>query len=162
MTTLYVDNIAPNLQSRVSVPGHVIQVVQTVYSTDTTNSTSSYADTGLSASITPSSTSNKILVLVSQNAWADRDSSVINGQFKLFRNTTELLQNQYAIQIEASGSGTVKSGQMVSLNYLDSPSTTSSITYKTQGVASTTLNNGLIRFQIGGDPSTITLMEIAG
>ena len=44
--------------------GSVLQVVNTTYSTYSTFSSSTYADTGLTASITPSSSSNKILVLV--------------------------------------------------------------------------------------------------
>ena len=165
MSKIYVDEIAGIASAdTVAIPGHVIQVVQGTTTTDTTNSTSSYSDTTLSASITPSSTSSKILVIVSQQAWIDRDSNVSYGQIKLFRGSTELLQNQYALGVEASGGsvGTVKQPTIVALNYLDSPTTTSSTTYKTQGVANTTLNNGLIRFQVGGDPSFITLMEIAG
>ena len=48
--------------------GKIGQVVQTVYSTQVTLTTS-YADTGLSASITPSSTSSKVLVLVDQHVY---------------------------------------------------------------------------------------------
>jgi len=44
--------------------GKVLQVVNATYATSTTNSTSTYADTGLSATITPSSASSKVLVLV--------------------------------------------------------------------------------------------------
>ena len=44
--------------------GKILQVVNATYSTQTTSSSSTYADTGLSASITPSSSSSKVLVIV--------------------------------------------------------------------------------------------------
>jgi hypothetical protein len=48
----------------------------------------------------------------------------------------------------------------VAYNYLDSPATTSSITYKTQGRSHLTDSGGLCGFQEGGALSTITLLEI--
>ena len=48
--------------------GKIGQVVQATTSTESTNTSASYADTGLSASITPTSTSSKILVLCSVSA----------------------------------------------------------------------------------------------
>jgi hypothetical protein len=49
--------------------GAVLQVVNATYSTDTTNGTTTYADTGLTATITPTSATSKILVLVSGMFW---------------------------------------------------------------------------------------------
>ena len=65
MTTLYVDNIAPNLQSKISAPnlqlpsGSVLQVVSSTKTDSSAISSTSFTDsTGLSATITPTSTSS--------------------------------------------------------------------------------------------------------
>jgi hypothetical protein len=47
--------------------GSVLQVVNATYATQVSNSTSTYADTGLTATITPKFATSKILVLVNQN-----------------------------------------------------------------------------------------------
>ena len=163
MTTLYVDNIAPNLQSSVAIPGHVIQVVQGTTTTPSSNATDSYVDSGLSASITPSSASSKILVVASQKFTVDRDGTNMNGGLRIVRDSTAILSNgTYCPYIFSSGASTIQLHILYPLQILDSPNTTSSVTYKIQGRANDTTNNGVVRFQWGSDPSVITLMEIAG
>jgi hypothetical protein len=61
-----------------------------------------------------------------------------------------------------TGASSTEMGNIIALSYLDSPATTSSVTYKTQGRPSTTNNSEEARFQVSSSPSTITLMEIAG
>ena len=137
--------------------GKVLQVVQGTTATAVSNSTSTFADTNLTASITPSSTSSKILVMVMQNGIGR--SSGNDGQAwvgKLLRNTTDLttfagFQFYTGTFLEFYGNA--------STVYLDSPSTTSSTTYKTQfkalaNAASVSCQNG------GASTSTITLLEI--
>ena len=155
--------IVPTGQT-LTAPGHVIQVVQNLTTTDTTVNSTGYTDTTLTATITPSSTSSKILVIVSQSALIDIDTSIGQTKIKLFRGTTELEEYEYAPFIEVSGASTVKSNVYTNIQYLDSPSTTSATTYKTQGRPNTFNNNGRSRFQVGGTaaPSYMTLMEIAG
>jgi hypothetical protein len=134
--------------------GNVIQVVQGTYSTETSTSSSTYSDTGLTASITPSSASNKILIIVSQDI--GKATNDLSAQLQLVRNSTSLglITNVY----------TASSSTFYSVNagftYLDSPSTTSSTTYKTQFRSS----NGLASARIcnSNTLATITLMEIAG
>lgn len=136
--------------------GSVLQVVNATYGTQTTSTTASYADTGLTASITPSNSSNKILVIVNQVSIYKTgfDTSV---NIYLVRNSTNIVQFGRL----ASGTGSA-AGVMTSTgtSYLDSPATTSSVTYKTQ------FNNdtpaGTVYVQFGGGVSTITLMEIKG
>ena len=55
-----------------NAPGKVLQVVYGSYATETTTTSTTYTDSGLSVSITPSATTSKVLVLTSQNLGMDR------------------------------------------------------------------------------------------
>ena len=141
--------------------GSVLQVVQGTTTSDTTVSSTTYTDTTLTASITPSSTSSKILVVVSQSTYASRASGSARIEFKLLKDSTSLQTFNYASSV-VTGASNTEMGNIIALSYLDSPATTSSVTYKTQGRVSTTNNGQEARFQVSSSPSTITLMEIAG
>ena len=141
--------------------GAVLQVVNVTYSTNVTSSSNSFADTGLTASITPSSASNKVLVFVNCNG-VDKFSGNTGSAFKLVRGATNIHN------IESVGSYTNNSDEnaigSVSTCYLDSPSTTSSTTYK---ITFSNFNNtGFVAINGnsvgGGTVSTMLLMEIAG
>jgi hypothetical protein len=136
--------------------GKVLQVVTATTTTNVTSSTNVFVDTGLTASITPSSASNKILVLVSQNG-TDKRTNNSYIELKLFRGATEILYPATQHNFTAT-SMTLTTN--FSFNYLDSPSTTSSTTYKTQFMSSA--NNAVVGVQHASVPSTIILMEIAG
>ena len=135
--------------------GKVLQVVSATYSTETQNNTNTYADTGLTATITPSSATSKILVTVHQTGIKQNDGSSV--KIKLMRDSTDLiiLEQQAAFTNQVSFQNTVGG---TGCTYLDSPATTSAITYKTrfQSVA----NVSYARVQQDGSSSTITLMEI--
>ena len=134
--------------------GKVLQVVNATTATTVTSSTSTFVDTNLTATITPSATTSKILVLVSQSgmaAAADRGAGL-----QLLRGATILLTNNYAIETTNQTAGPI--GASVSLCYLDSPSTTSATTYKTQVASST--NQASVNAQRNGQTSMITLLEI--
>ena len=114
--------------------GKVLQVVSATYSTQTQNFTQTMADTGLTASITPSSSSSKVLVLVSQNFWVAKSNATQIGVFaRLMRGATEI-QAKWPINLETPGasSNPLVIETEMGLSYLDSPATTSSTTYKTQ------------------------------
>jgi len=138
--------------------GTVIQVVNSAYSTQTTTSSSTYADTGLTASITPKFTTSKILVFVNMPVLKETNNT--SGGFKLVRNSTDLITLDtlagYTNSTLSVGLGSV------STSYLDSPATTSSTAYKIQFKSAN--NNALITVNANGYgaiTSTITLMEIA-
>ena len=143
--------------------GGIIQVVQ--YTTTATFATTSttYVDTGLTASITPRSTSNKILILVSAeiNFYRSGSGGVGSG-LKIERSGTAIVTtpNDYGLFIEAAASGAsnVASAQRISLNYLASPSSTSSLTYTLYGK---NYSGGTSTFQSGANPSYMILMEVA-
>jgi hypothetical protein len=116
--------------------GKVGQVLQTVKTDTFTSTSTSFTDiTGLSVSITPSSTSSKILVMAHVMGHGQNASN--HGLFRLLRNSTVVYAGDTAGS-RASGFGDsitsdVNSQQANVAIYLDSPSSTSSITYKIQG-----------------------------
>ena len=137
------------------VGGKVLQVVQGTTSTEVSHTTS-YADTGLSASITPSSTSNKILVLVNQHCYNQGNQGM---SIKLLRDSTAIYTpaQSYMFYTEIQDSH-IRAYQ--SYNVLDTPSSTISLTYKTQAIAYNSSYN--IKTQSSGRwTSYITLMEMS-
>ena len=142
----------------VNSTGSVLQVVQGSTST-TVSATSSFVDTGLTASITPSSTSSKILVMVQQAGCNPANTFTGPLDIKLQRGTTDIhkfgLSLFYVNPDLGSGFRSV-----INANFLDSPSTTSATAYKTVFRAN---NGGTSRVQTdnANSVSTIILMEIA-
>jgi len=142
------------LPANVIGAGAVLQVVNATYNVEVSNTTTTYSDTGLTASITPSSSSSKILVIVSQTDVLS--PSVAGVKLQLLRGATSILV--FGGYIGDNGSTTVDAS--ASCNYLDSPATTSSVTYKTQFARQR--GSGTVYVQNGGvGYSSITLMEIA-
>jgi len=139
--------------------GKVLQVVNTTYSTETSIASTTFTDTGLTLSITPTSATSKVLVLISQPYGIVRDSQNIGGQARLLRGSTVLSTHNYSLNMTLGSTDTALF-TMWTISYLDSPSTTSSTTYKTTGAVSTTANNSTIRFNASNNLSSITLLEI--
>ena len=140
--------------------GTVLQVVQGTYSTQTSSASGTYVDTGLSATITPSSASNKILVIVQQTG-CGKQTSDITLQLQLVRAATALFE--FESSGGYTGSGANNYIGTCGCSYLDSPATASPVTYKTQMSAFSPGSTVFTQFNIGsGSPtSTITLLEIA-
>ena len=113
--------------------GKVLQVVSATTTTSTVSNSTSFADTALSCSITPSSASSKVLVLVTQRIRIASATSTgdIGGNLKLLRNSTDLFTNTAPSQYTA-GLSSVEARSIHAISYLDSPNTTSATTYKTQ------------------------------
>jgi hypothetical protein len=138
--------------------GQVLQVVNASTSTAVSNSTSTYADTNLTATITPKFSTSKILVLISQNGLAKGPGTTGSGlKLQLLRASTVLIKIQgYGGYTE---SNTYNWFGGVSTSYLDSPATTSATTYKTQ--YANEANAASVGVNQDGSTSTITLLEIA-
>jgi hypothetical protein len=133
--------------------GNVIQVVNATYSTGTTTGGTTYVDTGLTATITPTASSSKILVLVNQSGL---NNDTINSG-----TSVQLLRTSTSLVVFASFFGFGVSGCVsgASVCYLDSPATTSATTYKTQFKRGA--GSGTSYVQDNSSTSTITLLEIA-
>ena len=148
------------IRNAVLPEGSVLQVVTAVESSGVTNSTSNWTDTGLSASITPSQTSSKILVIATHPTRVLRTvSDNWLGGIKLLRDSTVIGNgDSYTIGQSHLGESFDNAGTRLwwTSHELDSPSSTSSITYKTQSRAD---SSGSVNTVAGG---RITLMEIAG
>jgi hypothetical protein len=144
--------------------GKVLQVVQGSYSTLTTITSTSFTDTGLSLAITPTSATSKILVMVNHLAHITRSSNENGAAVRIMRGATEVFLSgsnaTNTLFFYNSGSTDFAIGAPIALCYLDSPATTSSTTYKTQGREQTTANTATLQFQPGSSTSVITLMEI--
>ena len=137
------------------------QIISAVTTTSTNIASTSYADTTVTSSITPTATNSKVLVMVSIHVALDRDENTGHCALKLLRDSTNIWESgNYIAWIEAGSVNAVKSSDQASIVYLDSPSSTSALTYKVQGHVSHTGNNGQARFQVASNPSSITLMEI--
>jgi hypothetical protein len=139
--------------------GSVLQVVNATYVTETSNATTTYVDTGLSATITPTSSSSKILVIVDQSdIYSPSSGNPVGVKIQLLRGSTSILVFTGYAGYQSLGNIDVGSA---TCNYLDSPATTSATTYKTQ-FAKQANNTGTVYVQNGGvGYSSITLMEIA-
>ena len=134
--------------------GKVLQVVAATYSTATTSSSNTLADTGLTATITPTSASSKVLVLVSQNGVRKVNDTYL--KVTLNRGATEILMLD-------NGAGYTETATMnsigsISTAYLDTPATTSATTYKTR--FSSSGGGATVTVQANTSVSTIVLLEI--
>ena len=139
--------------------GKVLQVVQATTSTATEVASSTYADSGLTADITPSATGSKVLVIVNQNLEVSISDNGNQGLVKILRDTTAIVTDS-RLQILTGGASSNLIQQNLSIIFLDSPSTTSSTTYKTQIKVTDTGSSGKIKAQDSSSPSTITLIEV--
>ena len=142
--------------------GSVIQVVQVVSTITTDTTSASYIDAaGLSLSITPFSTSSKILVLCDLRVRAQANDN-INCGLQIVRGSTSVYEDYNAFNVGVNANVAVAAH--MAFNYLDSPTTTSATIYKLQIRRSTIAGFGYSVSVNGnaGNKSTFTLMEIAG
>lgn len=140
------------------VSGKVLQVVSTQTSTQAINTTNTYADTNLTATITPTSASSKILVLVSHNGCTKSAGNTANRiGLRLLRGATTIITiGDYFLY---TGTALEIIGESISFSHLDSPATTSATTYKTQFMNPANVSSVTLQF-VGQHNSTITLIEI--
>jgi len=145
--------------------GAVLQVVQNTTSTiASTSSSASYVDSNLTASITPTSATSKILVIVMQGMQVtNQNLPYATGMWQLLRGATAIYapnesQNGNIFAYDYGGSG-INVFRPTPITWLDSPNTTSSTTYKTQFKLGT--NGGSSISANAGSAGSIILMEIA-
>ena len=151
--------------------GNVLQVVSTVKTDTFVSSSTSFTDvTGLSVSITPLSATSKVYVMCTINGTSASNQL---GFFKLLRNSTDIAIGDAAGSRTRASFGTILGNanqqytESIGINFLDSPATTSSTTYKVQ-LRSTSGNICINRSGDDGDfnyyartVSSITVMEVS-
>lgn len=138
--------------------GTVLQVVNATYSTETdsTSDHTTYRDTGLTATITPKSSSSKIFITTTTHCFKSNGSIYNALNLRILRGSTTIVTNPYCLYTGT----TLEFYNTITMTYLDSPATTSATTYKMQ--FSNYQNAAYVRVQAASTPSHITLMEIAG
>jgi hypothetical protein len=144
------------------VGGKVLQVVNATKTNTFATSSGSFVDiTGLSASITPSSTSNKIFV--SLTLYVGDDTQTANVICNIVRNSTQLQET--VVRLPQEGQSVYRMYN-VSMTDYDSPASVSSLTYKSQiktNAGTVVVNKAANQ---GGftntATATLTLMEVAG
>jgi len=164
---------APNLASSGLTTGKVIQIVSGTSTTSQSTTSYDWSDTNLSASITPSSSSNKIYIFVTQPFRIYRNNEYdTHAGIQLLRGTTVVQEtrertgggkSELIMGIATSANNANYAGHH-SIQFLDSPNTTSSTTYKTQYAvdhASTLYLNNPDTDSSKTPMSVMTLMEIA-
>ena len=146
-------------------PGKILQVINGQNTTNVSITTTTFTDSGLTATITPSATSSTIIVLVSHtirylNASDDnlmfgckilRDSTVIGGG----GNGT----GQSGVRLSAGAHSDTQYGTYLHYSTVDSPSSTSALVYKTQFAINEADAHGLNTAD-GSNRQTLTLMEL--
>jgi hypothetical protein len=140
--------------------GKVLQVVEADYATEVNTTSTSYSDLGLSASITPSSASNTVLVLGVLNAGKTGTDTQTGVNAKLLRGATDIAQVlSWAFYTNSNLNSRANAPAFM---YLDSPATTSSTTYKIQVASSASGSNVLFNWRGSGTvaSSRIFLLEI--
>jgi len=135
--------------------GSVLQVVNGTTTSTVSSASTTVVDTGLTATITPISSTSKILVLVSQRFFKTQASSA-GGTVYLQRGATNLLTDQ---RVCLNDTTSVGGDQKWSCCYLDSPATTSATTYKTQ--FGNTNTSGYFYVNLDSNQAQITLLEIS-
>ena len=137
----------------------VLQVVSGSTSTQASSSVTTYADTNLTATITPTSATSKVLVVVTQTGLVKTSGNANNGiNLKLLRGATDI--QRFGAVIGFTGTASSLYPGNAGTQFLDSPATTSATTYKTQFANDTAA--AAVRVQDGGvSESTIILYEIS-
>ena len=132
---------------------NIIQVVQATYTAEFSTTSTSFTATGLTASIVPSSSSNKIMVLISTTQTCTTAS--VNTYFTVYRGATNIgFGSDTALAKYVATSGYTIAP--VTISYIDSPATTSSTTYT--AYFRTSGGTGYVNSATSG---TITLLEVA-
>ena len=111
--------------------GKLLQVVSGTLTASTSTNSTSYSDTGLSATITPSAATSKIMILLNAPgaaAYAGTNQTDVRGLFRLLRTSTTINAGTIGIYNQASASSQNHTPPYFA--YVDSPNTTSATTYK--------------------------------
>ena len=153
MSTLEVKGIQAPSGYKLAMPaGHILQTVSTSTASSIVIASTSFVYTGLATSITPTSTDNKILVILSGGAITCNNQGRILTT-AIYRDATILTNSQ---TIHSSPYDPFWS--VHSITYLDSPSSTSAISYK----AYAKQTNGSVYFNTAPGGISLTLMEVSG
>jgi len=145
----------PNSTTQASA-GVVLQVVNSVSNTQTSTTSTSPVTSGFSVSITPKFATSKILVILNCSIGQAVNNTYSN--FQLWRGGSSIFSFSPVSCYINSGTSVTQVNMTISETYLDSPATTSSISYTPYF---STSSGGTAYIGINNNYSSITLMEIA-
>ena len=173
-STLRVDQIVPVDGVPTGGGGGIIQIVTGTTSTEKDVTTTAYVDSGLTCNITPKFATSKILVIVDQYCQVRRASSDCQGGIRLLRDSTVIQEGPnasadsepfgFGISSVEGQSGTIYFFSRQNITILDSPATTSQVTYKTQQAVRNASDTPKMRTQYASTEngkSQIILMEVS-
>jgi len=138
--------------------GRVLQVVSFSNGTQLATSSTSWVATSLTASITPTSSTSKILIMALGGSLDNNPGTNAQCYLSIFRNSSTNLGNATSGMVQIYTSGSTRVQAPASLGYVDSPATTSATTYtvylKTSGAST-------MYYNVDATISTMVLQEIA-
>ena len=174
MSELRTNRIIPRDGLPSGSSGGIIQVRSTTITNAPTFTQTSYTDvTGLSVSITPTRSDSKVLIMVNIHATSNSSTQCYFRIFRTSDNTAVCVGDASGSRVQATmGTNYYQQGnatKCVSMNFLDSPATTSNFTYKvqtrTQGGGGIYVNRSVTddnSANAGRFASSITVMEVSG
>lgn len=134
--------------------GAVLQVITAETSTTVSLATTTYTDIGLTATITPSATNSKILVFWTQHCRHNANTAGTGSQ--LVRGSTAVWTTGSPFYTYAASGASHRDA--TDFRYLDSPNTTSAVTYKIQAASNDSVS---VSFNDNNNQSSILLMEVS-
>ena len=146
--------------------GNIIQVVQQEFTGSFQTASTSFVDiTSASVTITPTHANNKILVMVNLDSDYVAGTNALRVIYtQLLRDSTLVDKKAYYLGHGTSSNGYSYYGTPIDMLELDSPNTTSAITYKVQGKTDSGSDNAYFRVNMvsGQCASRLIAMEVAG
>ena len=174
MSELRTNRIVPRDGLPSGSSGGIIQVKMGTFTDRFTTNSATMVDTGLSVSITPTRADSKILVNVSLGSFAN-GTALKRAFMNIVRDSTNVIVGDAATGHEVTAAVNTRasgyaSGTQIPLSFmvLDSPSTTSSVTYKVQASIGSDSGNVYLNYAeaddqySGNTASTIVVMEVSG
>jgi hypothetical protein len=153
--TLYFTSAGVSVFQADGITSRILQVVQGTLSTQASSTSSTFADTGLTVSITPSLSSSKVLVFAT-SVVQKSSGATNNGVFtRIVRGSTTISSS---VNLFNTGTALNNMGSYVQM-FLDSPSTTSATTYKI--TFANQLSDPTVFFASGNSDSSIVCMEVS-
>jgi hypothetical protein len=145
-----------------TAPGHILQVVNATHSVQHINSAVTYSATGLDATITPSSATSKVFVIITNPmvAYSEGVTRPKPGQvwLKLYRDASEIVDFHF-FSFNVTDNSASQMNVITTLTYMDSPATTSAITYELYISSLDTLYSAYSCHN--NKTASITLMEVS-
>jgi len=156
MSELRTNKIYPRDGLPAGASGGVVQTVYGSTNSQVTSSSSTYSDTGLTATITPTSSSNKVLIMANIATALKQNATYF--KVRVMRGSTEIAKIDDGTGY--TDNSNFSTGGSISCHILDSPATNSATTYKLQFLSNS--NAAVVKVQTNSATSTIVLQEVSG